>query len=232
MKLKGAQSAICKNRVGASATQEKWNDMKRYRWNSISGADLEEAVIHREPLDTIIEPCEAIYLWRRSVVPPPEALRSSRQFRIWIDRCLGTPFSLITDKRLAHFATLEKLVIGGGDLTEEKSNTLKSIQSQSMGRRLLAKFVASLNSFIPPIYAGETKNLPQRVGQHLRGATKFSELMQQHLHLKWSETDLYYYPIGDPRDETQDTESRKARRTLLETIVSQLALAGCVSRIG
>jgi hypothetical protein len=204
--------------------------LKKLEWQSVSGEELEDAVLRRSSITDLIEPREAIYVWRRQIAAPPVAMQGAANFNKWVDQVLETHFGVVGRKELTHYLTLERLTVGGGGLSEGKVKTLRQMTTDDKSRRFICKFMASMNSFVPPLYVGETGNMSVRAKQHVRYETLFGELLRDELRLQWRDLNLYYYCLGPSRDD--DDPSRKPRRTLLEMIATRLVLAGCVTRIG
>jgi hypothetical protein len=206
--------------------------LRKFEWQSVSGEELEDAVTRRSTVADLIDPCEAIYVWRRQIAVPPFAMQGPANFNKWVDQVVETHFGVVGRKELTHYLTLERLTVGGGGLTGDKVETLRQWTSGEKGRRFVGKFISSMNAFVPPLYVGETGDITVRAKQHVRFETLFGELLRDELGLQWRDVSLYYYCLGPSRDDEADEQSRKSRRTLLEMIASRIMLAGCVTRVG
>lgn len=206
--------------------------LKRYHWETVAGDEIEDAVLRGQSAHDLVTPCEAIYLWRRCIVAPPRALQSRTPFMEWIDRTARIHFGVISQVALSHYINVDRLTVGGGNLSPDKVKTLKQWASQAEGRRLLAKFLSSTSQFLPPLYVGETINMAERAVQHVRYDTLFAEKLRDEIKLGWEDVALHYYCLGPQRNDSDDDVTRKSRRTLMEMILSRVGVAGCVTRLG
>ncbi len=208
------------------------NPELKTKWHQVLGADLEDAFDRGEGLEELIPACQAIYVWRRSFRPPTGVTRSPAQFAEWIERNNSIPFALIQDKELTHFARLTELVLGGGGLTPDKTETLGEFLRTEKRRRWMARFMRSLREFAPPLYVGETHDLQRRARDHLKGETNLGNALSEGLGLTWADLELLYWNLGSRKTTDQDSASLKSQRTLFEMITTRSTVAGFVIRSG
>ncbi len=203
-----------------------------WQWYSVPGVELADAVDNRQHLEEYLLDCQAVYLWRRNF-RPMQALADNGQWALsWIEKLLSIPLGEITNKRLAHFANLGHLTIGGSGLTPEKHDTLKRwLRTRGWPRRL-QRFIQHTSCFTPPLYVGETGNLRARVREHVRGQSGFGLKISKAPLLGWEDLDLHYCALAPAQDEDASSRSAKARRTLLELMIANLALCGYADRPG
>lgn len=201
-------------------------------WQVLRGIEIAEALEDQDALTRLVDPCQAVYIWRRSFEPPPDAARSSDELIRWTERLLATPHGAALQKRLGHFIQIDGVTLRGPGLTPDKLATLQRVASSPRWRRMLTSFIRSLAPFAPPLYVGETSDLPIRLRDHVNGDTGFGRKVRSSKELRWSELDLHYFALGDAREEDESTPEAKARRTLLEYIATGASLAGYVERPG
>jgi predicted GIY-YIG superfamily endonuclease len=197
----------------------------------VEGQDLCDALLDSS-LAELIEDCQAVYFWRRSLEPPRHVIASAEQFARWLEEVLQVPYAKIGQRRLSHFLTISGLSIGGGPLTDAKIADLKPWLQSHKRRQWTASFLAALSSLLPPLYVGETSNLLQRVQQHLNGTTDFARILTEELKLSWSDVTLHYCRLGEAREDEAEDDIQKNHRTLLELMAARLVVAGCTSRPG
>ena len=199
-------------------------------WVRISGRELAETVDRGESLRTLIDPCQAIYFWRRTFKPPRNIIHNQARFVRWLETCLKPPVGIIQGAQLSHYAMLDSLTLGGRGLTDIKRAHLLEMARNPRRRKFLAHFVASLEDFTPPVYCGETNSLARRVKEHVTGETLLKETIEETLGLTWSDLILFYWKL--PFGETTDTQTDTNRRQLLELISTRLSFCGFVKRPG
>ena len=204
--------------------------MRGIVWETLPGVDLVDAIDRNEPLSDLLPDVQAIYAWRRSLDPPSHALRDGEQLVLWIEAVLEFPIAELRDRKLSHYANLRHLRIGGQPLTGVKADTMAQIARSQKWRTFLGKYLRSLAPFCPPLYVGETANLPARIRDHLRGETGFGSQVEAAT-LEWTDLELHFCSLGPAREES-DSSHAKARRTLLELILTSLSLAAFVERAG
>ncbi|MCY4029315.1 MAG: hypothetical protein OXH75_23725 [Acidobacteria bacterium] len=200
-------------------------------WEVVPGVDLQDAYVRDESaLSEFVPTAPAIYLWRRALRVPPEAL-TSEEFAKWLDKAMGTPVAEVDGHRISHFAVVDQLTIRSPGLTPRKQQQFGPLMTGPKAREWLAKYVRTLNQFTPPLYCGETTNLAQRTRDHLSGETGFGQRLHRQEHaLTWSDLDLAYYSLDHLRfpSESRATDLRK----LLELLTTAFSVAGYVSRRG
>jgi hypothetical protein len=196
-------------------------------WESFRGDELEDMFLRSEDLGTVIPRGSAIYAWRRLLTPPSSVASNPALLTRWIAECVKIPAAKLPRQDVAHFLSLDGVSLGGSPLTEDKLATLKGWLTESRSRKFVADVVASITELVPPLYVGETDDLPRRIKEHIAHETDFSCTLAS-LGLKWSDCKLYVCPV--PAEFL--TVNAKARRTLIEMVVSRLAIAGCTSRPG
>jgi hypothetical protein len=199
-------------------------------WTSIDGAELQWAFNRNEPLVDLVGSSAAIYLWRLNLKPPADVIQNAHQMSSWIADRLTIPLAEVAGVSLTHFLHLCGIAVGGGSLSEAKERTLKQWLRGAGSRQWMRGFFASLSEVAPPLYVGETDDLARRVRDHLRGDTHFAEALENKLKLSWTNLTLSYCAV--PPTLSSNDGDAKELRTLLETLVARLGLAGWTVRPG
>lgn len=201
------------------------------RWEIVSGADLSDAYERQGTLSDLLPKAAGIYLWRRALQIPRTALTSSLAFTKWLNTAMQTPIAEVRDHRASHFAVIDRLTIRGANLTSTKLRQFHQLMATRKKREWLAGYIRDLSYSTPPLYCGETRNLRQRIREHLAGETGFSQRIQNpDLSLSWSDLDLVFLRLDHLQltDDAQHSELRK----LLELLTTAFSVAGYVSRRG
>ena len=200
-------------------------------WDVASGRDLRDAYVRQSPLSEFVPTVPAIYLWRRALRAPREALTSSMQFSRWLNTTMQVPVAEVRDQRLSHFAVVNQLTIRGAGLTPIKQQQFKPLMATRKSREWLAKYLQELRDLVPPLYCGETSNLAQRTREHLAGDTGFGQrLHSQDPSISWSDLELAFYRLD--RLQLRDDNRANDLRKLLELLTTTLSVSGYVSRRG
>ena len=203
-------------------------------WELVFGSDLQDAYVRQTPLSDFLPKTAAIYLWRRALRVPREALSSTRAFTQWLDNAMRTPIAEVHEHRLSHFAVVDRLTLRSPGFTAIKRQQFGPLIDSPKARRWLAKYLQDLAPFTPPLYCGETENLAERTRAHFSAETGFGQRIQriqrQEFGISWSDLDLAFYPLDrlQFRQETRATDLRK----LLELVSTAFSVAGYVSRRG
>ena len=200
-------------------------------WELVFGSDLQDAYVRQTPLSDFVPKTAAIYLWRRALRVPREALSSTRELTQWLDTAMRTPIAAVHEHRLSHFAVVDRLTLRSPGFTEIKRQQFGSLVDSPKARRWLAKYLQDLAPFTPPLYCGETENLAERTRAHLSGETGFGQRIQrQEFGISWSDLDLAFYRLDrlQFRQETRASDFRE----LLELVSTAFSVAGYVSRRG
>ena len=200
-------------------------------WELVFGSDLQDAYVRQTPLSDFVPKTAAIYLWRRALRVPREALSSTRAFTQWLDNAMRTPIAEVHEHRLSHFAVVDRLTFRSPGLTAIKRQQFGPLFDSPKARRWLAQYLHDLAPFTPPLYCGETDNLADRTRAHLSGETGFGQRIQrQESGISWSDLDLTFYRLDrlQFRQETRASDLRK----LLELVSTAFSVAGYVSRRG
>lgn len=202
-----------------------------WTWESASGRELRTAVDRGEPLADLLDDCQAIYFWKRSLEPPIGIENDELAFENWVDCLLRVPLGTVGPRRLCHFATIDGVHVGGGGLTNEKRSALRRYIGSARWRKWLSRYFVDLSRSCPPVYVGESADLIRRVREHVAGETGFGQRIIESPDLDWADLRLEYAVLG-PSRKHKDTSEAKARRRLLELMATDLALAGYVTRRG
>lgn len=200
-------------------------------WEVVSGLDLRDAYVRQDPLSEFVPKSPAIYLWRRALRVPREALISSTEFTKWLNGATQVPIAEVRGQRLSHFAVVDHLTVRGAGLTPTKQQQFRSLMATRRAREWLAKYLHDLRDLLPPLYCGETVNLVQRTREHLSGETGFGQRLQrQDFGVSWSDLELAFYRLDrlHLRDDNRATNLRK----LLELLTTTFSVSGYVSRRG
>ena len=199
-----------------------------FRWQNVSGSDLEERIAVGRTLDELLPESPGIYMWRRHLRAQRAVIASPAAFQAWVAQILKVPLATLRKKELSHYAVLEMMSLGGQGLSADKEATLSELAKNPKGRAYVAAFLQSLAASMPSVYVGEARDLRSRIRDHLNGESGLKSVLSEDFSLAWSELDLWFYEL--PADD--DGQRPKALRTLLETVATRLTLAPCVRRIG
>lgn len=202
----------------------------RSGWETVSGLDLHDAYVRQIPLSDFVPKTAAIYLWRRALQVPREALSSNAEFRDWLDTAMRTPTAEIRGQRISHFAVIDQLTFRSPGFTPTKQRHFELMTSRK-AREWLARYVQDVGQFAPPLYCGETANLTERTREHLSGETGFGQRLQRaEPRISWPDLDLAFYDL----DQLQIRQEPRARdlRQLLELITTAFSVAGYVAKRG
>jgi hypothetical protein len=196
-------------------------------WQTYSGQELEDMFLRSEDLGTLLPRGSAVYVWRRHLTPPSEIAGNGALFARWMAEAVKVPSAKLPRQDLSHFLSVDGVSLGGNPLTDDKVSTLREWLIDAQSRKWMAKFVGSVSDLAPPLYVGESDELPRRIKEHLNGDTDFSTTLLA-LGLKWTDCRLSVCPVPSEMLKVD----AKARRTLIEMIVARLAIAGSTSRPG
>ena len=200
-------------------------------WELVSGVDLHDAHVRQNRLSDFLPDTGAIYVWRRALRVPREALGTSAGFRRWLDSAMQVPIADVRDQRLSHFAVLDRLTLRGRGFTVTKHEQFTPLMDSRERREWLARYIQSLAQFTPPLYCGETTNLVERTRAHLSGDTGFGQRLQDSASaLTWSDLELAFYRLE--RIQIRNETLAREFRTLLELMTTAFSLAPYVSRRG
>ena len=200
-------------------------------WEIVSGVDIHDAYVRQAPLSDVVPNTSAIYVWRRALRPPREALRTTAGFKHWLDSTMQMPIAEVRNQRLSHFAVLDRLTLRSAGFTGTKHEQFTPLIHSRQRRDWLARYLQTLAQFTPPLYCGETANLPKRTRAHLSGETGFGQRIHDSAStLSWPDLDLSFYRL-QPLQIRNETRARELR-TLLELITTAFSLAPHVSRRG
>ncbi len=189
-------------------------------WTTIDGGDLLDARDEGRISDLV--PFNAgIYLWRRKLVAPNSCKASGQAFCSWIVGLTQQASARMGRRSLSHCVWADGMQVGGGGLTDDKEETLKSIATNSKLRRIVISYVESLSEFCPPIYIGEANDLSERVKDHIRGDTALLPYVEGLLHLQIQDLQFQYFVTNKNPDVSVEA---KAIQELLE-IIAQRVLA-------
>jgi hypothetical protein len=180
------------------------------------------------PVEQLIEPRPAIYLWKRSFRPEVSDLTDSVAFMEWLRRVITAPVARMEHVRVAHFLTIQGIALSG-ELTDEKIQYLSKFTKKRENREMIVQFLRSLAVQAPALYVGETKNAAIRVVQHLDCQTTFGLQVNDSKELNWSDLEFHYLILN-----TNNPESAAAKdfRTSLELIAANVTIAGMTRRPG
>lgn len=201
------------------------------RWHAVRGDELQDAFTGGSfPTEMVVD-CEAVYIWKRALRPPPTAHHTGDRFVEWLQEIATFPIAEVKERRLAHFAMLGALHIQGAPLSLDKLNELGTLAAVPKGRRWLEQFLSEVALHAAPLYVGESNRLRARIAEHMRGDTAFGTRMNAIDSAIWSQLDLHFYAFGPPRAEKDDARASKKRRAI-EMLLTALLLAGYVERRG
>ncbi len=204
--------------------------MKKNFWiGPFYGSDLDNDYISSE-FPTI----PAVYIWRRIFKNIPESIFNKTNFIELVEKSLIPPFVSISKAKVSrseasnseyirsNFIRFEKIEIGGGRLSIEKSEYLNSLDTISKRKNIFDELFNSCLNFGPVLYVGETDNLNQRIIDHKNGRSLLlNGLIDLGLH--FDEVALSYLPLK---------VSTQKERKFIESILTILLLAPLTKRIG
>jgi hypothetical protein len=180
------------------------------------------------PVEQLIEPRPAIYLWKRSFRPQVSDLTDSVAFMEWLRRVITAPVAQMEQLRVAHFLTIQGISLSG-ELTDEKIHWLSDFTKRRENRDIIVHFLKSLAVQAPALYVGETKNASTRIVEHLEARTLFGTQISESNDLNWSDLEFHYLPV---KTSNPESPSAKQFRTALELIAANVTIAGMTKRPG
>jgi hypothetical protein len=194
-------------------------------WKSYTA---DQVLDFRDPVEQLIEPGPAIYLWKRSFRPQVSDLTDSVAFMGWLRRVITAPVAQMEQIRVAHFLTIQGISLSG-ELTDEKIHWLSDFTKRPENKELIVHFLKALAVQAPALYVGETKNASKRIVQHLEGETLFGIQINESKDLNWSDLEFHYLPL---KTSNPESPSAKQFRTALELIAANVTIAGMTKRPG
>ena len=177
----------------------------------------------------------AIYLWRRCFSPQDQCIADKEYFINWVASAVGADLmsakdlTLVTEKLAEKISVrkdlvrIDKLRIGGGELTRTKLSRLEIKANTIDGRRdyylLLKRFSEMFGSVL---YVGETGDMRDRLRGHLQPDSPFRSRLRE-IGISVEDTALFYRP---------GKGMKKDDRVLLESIFTHLVFAPLTLRAG
>jgi len=189
--------------------------MTPWKWNALDLSGSRECSFEDVPESA------GIYIWRLKVAPQINPAAPIATFLQTLEQQLERP-SAVLPQREFPTARLGEISIGGGRLTEEKREFLRSNYGHQFARDNLAAFCCNLEQFSPVIYVGKAINLRERLRSHHRGQTDLKEYIMNTLRRDWRDMSVSFMCL--PPDHCEAPETTNQLLAALE-MISQLALA-------
>jgi hypothetical protein len=196
------------------------------------GDELDRETMHRIPDQP------GLYLWRRSLPPSNDALESETNFLSWLDHALSRPLLhgdnlVLADNNEASadpkrsvrskFLTIDGLTVGGGHLSDTKSDLAREAAHDISWRRdFYLRLRDTIHTFGPVFYVGEADSLRDRISTHYTGQSTFSARLDL-VGLSLSDLSLQY---------TETPNLTESERTLLEQCLTHILIAPLTIRAG
>lgn len=198
------------------AEEWTWTDLE------IDDSSVSTRAAWESEINNRVPDAPGVYLWRLKFGASLEHNSNLRQFLDDLNGELRRPIGFIPESALNPSVRLHGLRIGGGELTEAKSQFLKDRYGNGVAKRQLSTFVRSLDRFAPAIYIGKADSLQARLLQHVRGDTPLDLYVRESLHRDWRSIAASIMQL--PATHTQDASFSTELSNLLE-MIAQLALA-------
>lgn len=202
-------------------------------WSTISGRDLRIAQDRGELGSSgLVDSCEAVYAWRRSVDFPDPVSADASDFVETVKKYTLRPYGAIRDNRPCHFIKFGSISLSPAEWSADKLANLTKFCAASKRRRWLVEYIKQVESIAPPLYVGETRNLLQRTREHMTAETGFGAMVAADEHWSWDDLSLHYIALGQSVAGDEESDRGRPVRQLLETIATDLGVAGFVRRRG
>lgn len=197
--------------------------MTDFIWRSLKGSELVEA-LEDESLEEFVEPCSAIYMWKKNLHATSLAIKDARALVDWISQQVNSPSGVITDKSVGQFLWLSRLELRSNSIPRRQRELLQNWLADRRHRKWLTQYTGLLEAQTPALYVGETGNLTKRTKDHLSGHTNFANRIRGLI--TWEDLSLYYFSLGETSD--SDSEVRK----VVEYLTNSLVIGGFTQRPG
>jgi hypothetical protein len=193
------------------------------KWLSVGGPDLLGSDAEQLPA------APAVYMWRRKAAPPPGVLESRSTFVKWLEKEVATPYCVVPNRELTPYLHLERLVVGGHQLSSSKRAVLDKLCDDRAFRRTLLRVVHQAMDHGPALYVGRAEDLQVRVRRHLAVQSDLSARLEL-AGLSWKRVSLTYFllPGALPSADVTDAETLET----IEAVVTSLSLGSLVMRVG
>lgn len=192
-------------------------------WRALKGSELVEA-LEDENLEEFVEPCSAIYMWKKNLHATSLAIKDAQTMVDWISRQVDSPSGVVSDKSVGQFLWVSRLELRSNSLPRRQRELLQNWATERRHRKWLTQYVSLLEAQTPALYVGETGNLTKRTKDHLRGHTNFSNRIEGLI--AWEELSLYYFSLG------KATDSSSEIRKIVEYLTNSLVIGGFTQRPG
>ena len=195
-------------------------------WAVAHGVDLVELYDSGQSFESALPATPAVYLWKLNIRASIAESAESLSMTNWLDRLCKLPLGRSHGVRVGHFLTLGDIELRGNGLPPDKKASFQNFLTKPANRRWLLGYLDELSAHMPALYVGETERLPQRVREHVAGASVFGAQVSEDPDLSWEALDLWYAPISACGE-----QAVKARRSL-EYLSTIMTLAGFTRRPG
>lgn len=196
----------------------------------IRAADIDQQVLQQIPKRP------GVYIWRRCLARSTEPIESPDALLTWLKSALSQPFvksrrisltddpTTSTDRYLRpRFVSLDGITIGGGELSSEKLETVKTVAGDVTWRRdFYLHLSRTVDQFGPVLYVGEATSLRDRISTHCTGQSRFATRINR-LGLEQSSVSVQYCVTPDLSE---------SERRLLEQCLTHILAAPLTMRAG
>lgn len=162
----------------------------------------------------------AVYFWLRKASPPTRSIANCNEFIDWAVQTLNKTSGVVSGE-LGHLGHVS-FELGRTSLSPKKIASLREIWVQHSERKAMQQLLIQLDYSIA-LYVGETSDLVQRIGDHLRGNTGFSKRLMDY-GFSWEEVALRFFLLPPEFD--------APHREAIERLVATSLLAPATSRAG
>jgi hypothetical protein len=188
--------------------------MTPWKWNEVDLAGQRESSFDDVPK------AAGIYVWRLKVAVQLNPQAPPDTFLQTLQQQLERPAGVLPESEFPT-ARLGPISIGGGRITHDKQEFLRSNYGNLSARESIAMFCQSLDRFSPVIYVGKALDLRDRLQAHFNGQTELKEYITLSLQRDWRDVSVSFMCLP-----AKLCEDRQKTSQLLATIemIAQLAL--------
>jgi hypothetical protein len=192
------------------------------------GSELVSDIIDNLPIEG------GVYIWRRSLRADPQAAVNGDYFLSWIAKALTVPYVRSRDLKLGtvqehgcvtirnDLVNIDLFEVGGGKLTENKKESIASIDTPSKRSALMVFLEDTLKNFGPVLYVGQADSLRSRLNSHISENSTLRKRLEE-INLNFEDTTVSLFVMNG---------ASESERINLEYILTLLLVSPLTMRAG